>query len=174
MHITSLVLIRWLHIVWSKVTFLGKAETAIRLYIKSWFADVRLGTSQCILGLLSFTLTGVWCHDTKLFKISYSVGAKMKLFYALSIRKWINRKILSGKVGLNCINSFVKILSPFVTTKSLKSTEDWRLYFESQWKVLVHRRSLSDLGGNVVSVGRVHLHFFWGSGFIFIFPTGFF
>ena len=36
----------------TKVPFLREAETAIRLAIKSWFADVGLSTSDCIWGLL--------------------------------------------------------------------------------------------------------------------------
>ena len=38
-------------IVWLKVTFLGEVETAVRLGVKSWFADVELSTSDSILGL---------------------------------------------------------------------------------------------------------------------------
>ena len=39
---------------WLKVTVLGKAETAIRLDIKSWFVDVGLSTGDFILGLFLF------------------------------------------------------------------------------------------------------------------------
>ena len=35
-----------------KTTFLGNVETAVRLVIKSWFADVGLSTGDSILGLL--------------------------------------------------------------------------------------------------------------------------
>lgn len=35
------------------MTFLGEAETAIRLDIKAWFADVGLSTSDSTLGQLS-------------------------------------------------------------------------------------------------------------------------
>ena len=34
-----------------KVTFLGEAETAVRLGVKSWFGDVNLSTSDLIFGL---------------------------------------------------------------------------------------------------------------------------
>ena len=48
---TSLVLTKKFQIVRLKVTFLGEVETAVRLGVKSWFADVGLSTSDSILGL---------------------------------------------------------------------------------------------------------------------------
>ena len=39
-------------VIWFKITFLGEAKTAVRLGMKSWFADVGLGTSDSLLGLL--------------------------------------------------------------------------------------------------------------------------
>ena len=42
---------------WLKVTFQGETETAVRLGIKSWFADMGLSTSDCIWGLLFLLLT---------------------------------------------------------------------------------------------------------------------
>ena len=50
--ITSLVLTRLFQIDWLKVTFLAEGETAVRLGIKSWFADMGLSTSDSIWGLL--------------------------------------------------------------------------------------------------------------------------
>lgn len=53
--ITSLVLGTKLQIDELNVTFLGKVEAAIRLGIKSWFADVVLSTHDSIYGpLVSF------------------------------------------------------------------------------------------------------------------------
>ena len=37
-----------------QITFLGEAETAVRLHIKSCFSDMRLSTSDSILCLVSF------------------------------------------------------------------------------------------------------------------------
>lgn len=36
-----------------KIIFLEEAETAVRLGMDSWFADVGLGTDNCVLGLSS-------------------------------------------------------------------------------------------------------------------------
>ena len=43
------VILEWL----VKITFLGEAETAIRISIKSCFSDLELCTSGSILGLLT-------------------------------------------------------------------------------------------------------------------------
>lgn len=50
--ITDQVILHWL----LKITFLGVAETVIRLSVKSWFPDVEPGTSDSILDLLSLSL----------------------------------------------------------------------------------------------------------------------
>lgn len=52
--ITLLMLTRKFKIDCFKIIFLGKFEIALRLSIKSWFADVTLCTSDSILGLLYF------------------------------------------------------------------------------------------------------------------------
>ena len=39
---------------WFKIIFLRVVKIAVRLGIKSWFADLGLSTSDSILGLLSF------------------------------------------------------------------------------------------------------------------------
>lgn len=46
------MLTRQFQIDWLKVTFLGEAETAVRLGIRYWFADVGLSTGDSTLGLL--------------------------------------------------------------------------------------------------------------------------
>ena len=51
--ITSLVLAGKFQTRLVKITFLGEAETAVRLGIKSWFVDVGFSTGDSILGLLS-------------------------------------------------------------------------------------------------------------------------
>lgn len=51
--ITSLLLTGYFPIDWLKFTFLGRAATAVRLGLKSGFADLGLNTSDSILGLLS-------------------------------------------------------------------------------------------------------------------------
>lgn len=43
------VILEWL----IKITFLGEAETAVRISIKSCFSDLELSTSDSILGLLT-------------------------------------------------------------------------------------------------------------------------
>lgn len=50
----SLVLTRQLQPDRLKVTYLGEAETTIRLGIKSWFADRGVSTIDSVRGLLSF------------------------------------------------------------------------------------------------------------------------
>ena len=60
MWITSLVLTWKFQIDRFKIMFLGGVEAAIRLGIKSWFADVGLSTSDSILDLLSlFNLVNI-------------------------------------------------------------------------------------------------------------------
>ena len=49
------MLTRKFQVGWLKVTFLGVGfETAVRLAIKSWFADLGFSTNDSILDLLSF------------------------------------------------------------------------------------------------------------------------
>ena len=55
--VTSQVLARKFQTGLVKITFLGEAETAVRLGIRSWFADMGLSTSDSILGLLSLFFT---------------------------------------------------------------------------------------------------------------------
>ena len=54
--ITSRVQTGKFKIVWLKLPFLGEVEIAVRLGVKSWFADVGLSRNDSILGLFCFLL----------------------------------------------------------------------------------------------------------------------
>ena len=58
--IVFLLLTRKFQIDWFKITFLGEIDTAVRLGIKSWLADMRLSTSDSILGLLSLFFNSIY------------------------------------------------------------------------------------------------------------------